>query len=107
MFSFIDTQQENHVIKNYMLFMFKFNFYKSRVLKTLNLQGVKSGIFKIRHIEENYVEMIFRKMGESNKSILSLASVFDLKKKVLFTLIAFKKPFGWVAFFHQFFKLIF
>ena len=99
MFSFIDTQQENHVIKNCMLFMFKFNAYKSIVLKTLNLQGVKSGIFKIRHIEENYVEMIFRKMGESNKRILPLASVFDLKKKVLFTLIAFKKPFAWVAFF--------
>ena len=38
-------------------------------------------------------------MGETSKSIMSLNNVFDLKKKVFFTLNVFKKPFGWVAFF--------
>ena len=33
------------------------------------------------------------------KSMLSLNNVFDLKKKVLFTLNVSKKPFGWVVFF--------
>ena len=37
------------------------------------------------------------KNGETNKSILSLNNVFDLKKKVLFNLNVLKKPFGWVA----------
>ena len=31
--------------------------------------------------------------------MLSLNNVFDLKKKVLFTLNVLKKPFGWVVFF--------
>ena len=31
--------------------------------------------------------------------MLSLNNVFDLKKKVLFTLNVSKKPFGWVVFF--------
>ena len=39
-------------------------------------------------------------MGETNKSILSLNNAFDLKKKMVFTLKVFKKPFGWVLFFH-------
>ena len=39
------------------------------------------------------------KKGKTNKSILSLNNVFDLKKKVLFTLNVFKKPIGWVVFF--------
>ena len=29
-------------------------------------------------------EKVFQKMGESNKSILSLNNVFDLKKKTIF-----------------------
>ena len=39
-------------------------------------------------------QKVFQKMGETNKSILSLNNVFDLKKKVLFTLNVFKKAFG-------------
>ena len=39
------------------------------------------------------------KNGETNKSILSLNNVFDLKKKVLFNLNVLKKPFGWVVLF--------
>ena len=40
---------------------------------------------------------VFQKMGETNKSILSLNNVFDLKKKMLFSLNVLKKPFGWVV----------
>ena len=53
MFGFINTQQENRVIINHMLVIFKFNVYKSRDLKTLNFLRLKSDIIKIRHIEEN------------------------------------------------------
>ena len=46
-------------------------------------------------------------MGETKKSILSLNTAFDFKKKVLFTLNVFKKPFGWVvSFFSIFFIFI-
>ena len=34
---------------------------------------------------------VFQKIGETNKSILSLDNVFYLKKKVLFTSNVFKK----------------
>ena len=45
LFGFIDTQQENCVIK--------FNIYKSRDLKTLIFVRLKLDIIKIRQIEEN------------------------------------------------------
>ena len=48
-------------------------------------------------------ERVFQKMGETNKSVLSLNKEFDLKKKVLFGLNVFKKPFS----FDHFFKLFF
>ena len=50
---------------------------------------------------------VFQKMGETNKSILSLNNVFDLKKKVLFNLNVLKKPFGWVALFLSIFLFVF
>ena len=53
MFGFIDTQQVNRVIINHLLFIFKFNVYKSRVLKTLIFLRLKSDIIKIRQNEEN------------------------------------------------------
>ena len=53
MFGFINTQQENCVIINHLLLIFKFNVYKSRDLKTLNFLRLKSDIIKIRQIEEN------------------------------------------------------
>ena len=53
MFGFIDTQQVNRVIINNLLFIFKFNVYKSRVLKTLIFLRLKLDIIKIRQIEEN------------------------------------------------------
>ena len=53
MFGFIDTQQVNRVIINHLLFIFKFNVYKSRDLKTLNFLRLKSNINKIRQIKEN------------------------------------------------------
>ena len=46
-------------------------------------------------------------MGETNKSILPLNKVSDLKKKVLFTLNVFKKPFGWVVFFLSLFNFMY
>ena len=51
MFYFIDTQQENRVIINHLLLIFKFNVYKSRDLKTLIFLRLKSDIIKIRQIE--------------------------------------------------------
>ena len=53
MFGFIHTQQESSVIINHLLFIFKFNVYKSRDLKTLNFLRLKSNINKIRQIKEN------------------------------------------------------
>ena len=53
MFGFIDTQQVNRVIINHLLFIFKFNVYKLRVLKTLIFLRLKSDIIKIRQNEEN------------------------------------------------------
>ena len=50
---------------------------------------------------------VFQKMGETNKSILSLNNVFDLKKKVLFNLNVLKKPFGWVVLFLSIFFIHF
>ena len=46
MFGFIDTQQENRVIINHLLLIFKFNVYKSRRLKILNFLRLKSDIIK-------------------------------------------------------------
>ena len=48
MFGFIDTQQENRVIINHLLLIFKLNVYKSRDLKTLNFLRLKSDIIKLR-----------------------------------------------------------
>ena len=42
MFGFIDTQQENRIIINYLPLIFKFNVYKSRDLKTLDFLRLKS-----------------------------------------------------------------
>ena len=53
MFGSIDTQQVNRVIINHLLFIFKFNVYKSTVLKTLIFLRLKSDIIKIRQNEEN------------------------------------------------------
>ena len=53
MFGFINTQQENCVIINHLLLIFKFNVYKSKDLKTLNFLRLKSDIIKKRQIEEN------------------------------------------------------
>lgn len=71
----------------------------------LNFLRLKSGIINIRQIEENLCrndirkQKVFQKMAETNKSIMSLNSVFDLNKKMLFILNVFMKLFGWVAFF--------
>ena len=61
MFGFIDFQQENRVITNHLLLIFKFNDYKSRGLKTLNFLCLKSDILNIRQIEENLCRNDIRK----------------------------------------------
>ena len=48
MFGFIDIQQENRVIINHLLLIFKLNVYKSRDLKRLNFLRLKSDIIKLR-----------------------------------------------------------
>ena len=48
MFGFIDIQQENRVIINHLLLIFKLNVYKSRGLKRLNFLRLKSDIIKLR-----------------------------------------------------------
>ena len=53
MFGCIDTQQEDCVIINHLLLIFKFNVFKSRDLKTLSFLRLMSGIINIRKIEEN------------------------------------------------------
>ena len=82
MFDFTDTQQENCVIINHLLLIFKFNVYKSRHLKTLNFLRLKSDIINIRQIEENLCRndirkqrKYFKKRGKL-KSVLSLNNVF-------------------------------
>ena len=110
-----DTQQENRVIINHLLLIFKFNVYESRDLKNPIFFRLKSDIIKIRQIEENLCRndiqkqrKYFKKRGKTSQSILSLNNVFDLlKKKVLFTLNVFKVPFGWVVFFSSIFFVIY
>ena len=48
MFGFIDIQQENRVIINHLLLIFKLNVYKSRDLKRVNFLRLKSDIIKLR-----------------------------------------------------------
>ena len=57
MFGCIDIQQEDRIIINHLLLIFKFNVYESRDLKNLNFQRLKSDIINIREIEGN-LEMI-------------------------------------------------
>ena len=60
MFGFTDIQQENRVIITHLLLLFKFNGYKSRDLKTLKFLRLKSDIIKIRQIEGNLCQLIFK-----------------------------------------------
>ena len=53
MFGFMDIQQENRIIINHLLLIFRFNAYKSRDLKTLNSLLLKWDIINIIQIEED------------------------------------------------------
>ena len=57
MFGCIDIQQEDRIIINHLLLIFKFNVCESRDLKNVNFQRLKSDIINIREIEGN-LEMI-------------------------------------------------
>ena len=76
MFGFIDTQQKNRVITNYLLLAFKFNVYKSRDLKTLNFLRLKSDIIKIRQIEENLCQNDIQKQRKYFKKWGKLKNLF-------------------------------
>ena len=60
MFGFIDIQQENRVIINHLLLIFKLNVYKSRDLEA------KFFAFKVRYyqiktkLKKTHLEMIFK-----------------------------------------------
>ena len=71
MFGFIDTQHQNCVIINHLLLIYKFNVYKSRDLKALNIFVLKSYIIKLRQIKEKFMskwysktEEVIQKMGK-------------------------------------------
>ena len=60
------------VITNHLLLIFKFNFYESRELKTLNFLRLESDIINIRQIEENDI----RKLSNYFKKWVKLVNVF-------------------------------
>ena len=76
MFGFIDTQQENCVIINHLLPIFKYNVYKSRDLKTLNLLHLKSDIINTRQIEESLCQNDIRKQRKYFKKWEKLRTLF-------------------------------
>ena len=76
MFGFIDTQQKNRVITNYLLLAFKFSVYKSRDLKTLNFLRLKSDITKIRQIEESLCQNDIQKQRKYFKKWGKLKNLF-------------------------------
>ena len=75
MFGFIDTQQENRVIINHLLLIFKFKVCKSRDLKTLNFLRLKSDIINIRHTE-NLCKNDIRKQRKYFKKWIKLINLF-------------------------------
>ena len=76
MFGVIDAQLENRVIINHLLFIFKFNVYKSRDLITLKFLGLKSDIIKIRQIEETLCLNDIRKQRKYFKKWGKLINLF-------------------------------
>ena len=55
-FSFTDALDQNCIIVNYLLLIFKYNVYNSRVNKTLNFQSLKNAISQIKYIEQKISE---------------------------------------------------
>ena len=76
MFGFIDIQQENRVIINHLLIIFKFNVYKSRDLETLNFLHLKSDITKIKQIEENLCRNDIQKQRKYFKKWGNIINLF-------------------------------
>ena len=68
MFGFRDTQQENRVIMNHLLLIFKFNIYKSRDLKTLNFLRLKSGILTQDKLKKPECQNDIRKQRKYSKN---------------------------------------
>ena len=76
MFGCIDTQQEDCVIINHLLLIFKFNVFKSRDLKILNFLRLKSDITKIRQVEETLRLNDIRKQRKFFKKQGKLINLF-------------------------------
>ena len=55
-FSFTDILDNNCVLVNHLLLIFKYNFYNSRVNNTLRFQSLKYFISQIKYIEETISE---------------------------------------------------
>ena len=51
-FGFTDVLDQNYIIVNHLLLIFKYNLYNSRVNNTLSFQSLKSAVFQIKYIEQ-------------------------------------------------------
>ena len=49
-FGFTDVSDQNYIIVNHLLLIFKYNFNNSRVNNTVSLQSLKSALFPIKYI---------------------------------------------------------
>ena len=51
-FGFTNVLDQNYIIVNYLLLIFKYNVYNSRVNNTLSFQSLKCAISQIKYIEQ-------------------------------------------------------
>ena len=66
---------QNYIILNHFLLIFKYNVYNSRVNNTLSLQSLKCTIFQMKYIEETIRENDLnkkRKISNNWKLIVDL-----------------------------------
>ena len=55
-FGFTDVLDQNYIVINHLLLIFKYNVYKSRVNNTLSSQNLKCAISQIKYIEQTIGE---------------------------------------------------
>ena len=51
-FGFTDVSDQNYIIANHLLLIFKYNLYNSSVSNTVSFQSLKSVLFQIKYIEQ-------------------------------------------------------
>ena len=66
-FGFTDVLDQNYIIVNHLLLIFKYNVYNSRVNNTLSFQSLKCAISQIKYIEQTISENDNKKRKISNK----------------------------------------